>query len=388
MPDERDDRLPVLVSDAERERVALLLRDAAGEGRLTLEELAGRLDWTYGARTSQELELVTRDLPAQPPAAAIDIGSETSSLVAIMSGAKRSGRWRLGKRCRAMAVMGGCKLDLRGAELTAQDPVIRAVSIMGGIEIIVPEGIAVEVTGLALMGGKSVRIKDVLPLPGAPRLHVRVLAFMGGVSVRSKAAKAREGIPGPAVASLEQVAASVEAERPNLTAAAAPDGTVTLLFSDVEGSTQLTERLGDTRWVELLRAHHRIVRSQVQAYGGFVVKVQGDGFMVVFPGARRALQCARAIQDAMCAELDGKPEGPIRVRIGLHTGEVLKEEDDFYGKNVILAARIAEQARGGEILASAVVRELAQSGGDVSFVDEREVHLKGLVGTYRLFRVT
>ncbi len=195
MPDERDDRPPVLASDAERERVALLLRDAAGEGRLTLEELAGRLEWAYGARTSRELALVTRDLPVQPPASEVDAGTGTSSIVAIMSGADRSGRWRLGKCCRAIAVMGGCKLDLRGAELTAPDPVIRAVSIMGGIEIVVPEGIAVEVTGLAVMGGKSVRIKDVQPQPGAPRLHVKVFALMGGVSVRSKAAKRESLMP-------------------------------------------------------------------------------------------------------------------------------------------------------------------------------------------------
>jgi class 3 adenylate cyclase len=388
VPDERDDRPPLLASDAERERVALLLRDAAGEGRLTLEELAGRLDNAYGARTSQELEIVTRDLPAQGPPAGVDIGSETSSVVAIMSGAKRSGRWRLGKRCRAIAIMGGCKLDLRGAELTAQEPVIRALSIIGGIEIVVPEGIAVEVTGVALMGGKSVRIKNVPALPSAPRLHVRVLALMGGVSVRSKATPAREKIAPPAVASLEQVAASVGAERPNLRDAAAPDGTVTLLFSDVEGSTQLTEQLGDARWLELLRAHHRIVLGQVEVHGGFVVKVQGDGFMVVFPGVRRAVQCARAIQDAIGAEFDRQPDGPVRVRIGLHTGEVLKEEDDFYGKNVVLASRIAEQARGGEILASALVRELAESAGDIGFDDEREVRLKGLTGTYRMFRVT
>jgi DUF1707 SHOCT-like domain/Cell wall-active antibiotics response LiaF, C-terminal len=195
VPDERDDQPTVLASDAERERVVLLLRDAAGDGRLTLEELAGRLDWTYGARTSQELELVTRDLPAQPPAAAVAPGSRTSLVVAIMSGADRSGRWRLGARCRAIAVMGGCKLDLRGAELTAQAPVIQAVSIMGGIEIIVPEGIPVEVTGVAIMGGKSVRIKDVPLQPGAPRLRVRVFALMGGVSVRSKAAKRKTLTP-------------------------------------------------------------------------------------------------------------------------------------------------------------------------------------------------
>jgi Domain of unknown function (DUF1707)/Cell wall-active antibiotics response 4TMS YvqF len=195
MPDERDDRPAVLASDAEREHVVLMLRDAAGEGRLTLEEFAGRVDRAYGARTSEELELVTRDLPARPPAPAVDSATATSTVVAIMSGSDRSGRWRLDKRCRAIAVMGGCKLDLRRAELTAPDPVIRAVAIMGGIEIVVPEGIAVEVTGLAVMGGKSVRIKDVEPPPGAPRVHVRVFALMGGVTVRSKAAKRKTLAP-------------------------------------------------------------------------------------------------------------------------------------------------------------------------------------------------
>jgi hypothetical protein len=189
VPDDRHNQSPVLASDAEREHVVLLLRDAAGEGRLTLEELARRVDSVYGARTSQELELVTRDLPAAPPAPGVVADAEKNSIVAIMSGADRSGRWRLGNGCRAIAVMGGCKLDLRGAELTAPDPVIRAVSIMGGVEIVVPEGITVEVTGLAMMAGKSVRIRDEQPQPGAPRLHVRVFALMGGVSVRSKPAE-------------------------------------------------------------------------------------------------------------------------------------------------------------------------------------------------------
>jgi class 3 adenylate cyclase len=210
---------------------------------------------------------------------------------------------------------------------------------------------------------------------------------IAGVGTRPRRPE-RDRIAPPTVASLDRVAASVEAERPNLRAAAAPDGTVTLLFSDIQGSTELNERLGDTRWLDLLRAHHRIVRGQVQAYGGFEVKVQGDGFMVAFPGARRAVQCARAIQDAIGAEFDQHSDGPVLVRIGLHTGEVLKEQEDFYGKNVVLAARIAEQARGGEILASAVVRELAESGGDINFDDAREVQLKGLAGTYRIFRVT
>jgi class 3 adenylate cyclase len=183
------------------------------------------------------------------------------------------------------------------------------------------------------------------------------------------------------------VASSVTAERPSLRTAAAPDGTVTILFSDIEGSTALNERLGDVRWLELLRAHNTVVRAQVKTCGGFEVKSQGDGFMIAFASARRAIQCARAIQEAIARDLGDDPEGPIRVRIGLHTGEAIREESDFYGKNVVVAARIADEARGGEILASSVVKQLTESAGDVTFEDAREVQLAGLAGTHAVYRV-
>jgi class 3 adenylate cyclase len=183
------------------------------------------------------------------------------------------------------------------------------------------------------------------------------------------------------------VASSVAAERPSLRPAAAPDGTVTILFSDIEGSTALNERLGDVRWLELLRAHNRVVRDQATAYGGFEVKSQGDGFMIAFPSARRAIQCARAIQEAIAREFGGHADGPIRVRIGLHTGEAIREESDFYGKNVVVAARIADEARGGQILASSVVKQLTESAGDVGFEDARDVELAGLAGTHTVYEV-
>jgi class 3 adenylate cyclase len=162
---------------------------------------------------------------------------------------------------------------------------------------------------------------------------------------------------------------------------------VTILFSDIEGSTVLNERLGDVRWLELLRAHNRLIREQVQACGGFEVKSQGDGFMIAFPSARRAIDCAQAIQGTIDAELGKHPDGPVRVRIGLHTGEAIREDADFYGRNVVVAARIADQARGGEILASSVVKELTESAGDVGFGDEREVRLAGLDGTHALYKI-
>ena len=207
---------------------------------------------------------------------------------------------------------------------------------------------------------------------------------LAGVGSRRSA---RTAAPGRRATSVDDVAASVGDERPTLRPVAAPDGTVTMLFSDIESSTEVNERLGDVRWLELLRAHHAIVREEVHRHGGYEVKAQGDGFMIAFASARRAVQCARAIHHAIDDQLGTHPDGPIRVRIGLHTGEAIREEADFYGKNVVLAARITDQARGGEILASSVVKDLTESAGDVRFEEGRELVLNGLNGTHTVYRV-
>jgi class 3 adenylate cyclase len=209
----------------------------------------------------------------------------------------------------------------------------------------------------------------------------------GAGSRRPRHSEARSPQSHGARTSVDDVASTVGLERPSLRPAAAPDGTVTMLFSDIEASTALNERLGDVRWLELLRAHNAVVREQVLEHGGFEVKAQGDGFMIAFPSARRAVQCARAIQRAIRSQLDQHPDGPIKLRIGLHTGEAIREEADFYGKNVVLAARIADEARGGEVLASSVVKQLTESAGDVRFEDERELELQGLAGRHVVYRV-
>ncbi len=189
-----------------------------------------------------------------------------------------------------------------------------------------------------------------------------------------------------ATASIDAVSVAVQTEQPDLRPHAAPDGTVTLLFSDIEGSTPMNERLGDQRWMEVLREHNGVIREEVRSNQGFEVKTEGDGFMIAFQSARQALQCAIAIQRALAKRNDDADE-PVRVRMGLHTGEPVKEADDFYGNHVNLAARIASQASGEEILASALLRELTESAGDIAFGDGREVELKGLSGTQRVFSV-
>jgi len=166
-----------------------------------------------------------------------------------------------------------------------------------------------------------------------------------------------------------------------------PEGTTTILFSDIQGSTTLHEKLGDIRAQEILRDHNAIFREQVSSHGGFEVKSLGDGFMVAFSSARRALQCAIGVQRAFLSYNDAHTDEPLYVRIGLHTGELIQEMDDFFGKNVILASRIADQAIGGQILVSALLKELTESGGDIQFGEEREVELKGLAGVSRIYSV-
>ncbi len=162
---------------------------------------------------------------------------------------------------------------------------------------------------------------------------------------------------------------------------------VTILFTDVEGSTALTERLGDDAARDLLRAHERVVREQLHRHGGQEVKMTGDGFMAYFPSTSRALECAIALQRAFEDERRGADdEAGIRVRVGLNAGEPIAEGDDLFGTAVNLAARVAAEARGGQILASDVVRQLAAGKGFL-FVDRGEAALRGYEEPVRLYEV-
>jgi class 3 adenylate cyclase len=159
----------------------------------------------------------------------------------------------------------------------------------------------------------------------------------------------------------------------------------TVLFTDVGGSTALTQRLGDAKARELLREHERIVREALKAHGGSEVKTMGDGFMASFGSATKALECAIAMQRAF-AEHNEIAEEAIRVRIGLNAGEPIAEDDDLFGTAVNLAARIAAEAEAGTILASDVVRQLV-AGKDFLFADWGEASLKGFDEPVRLYEV-
>jgi len=162
-------------------------------------------------------------------------------------------------------------------------------------------------------------------------------------------------------------------------------GSKTNLSTDVEGSTALTDRLGDARARELLREHERMVREALKAHGGSEIKTMGDGFMASFSSAAKALECAIAMQRAFAKHNESAPE-PILVRVGLNAGEPIAEEEDLHGTAVIEAARITAAAAGGEILVANVVRELAKGKGFL-FGDRGEAALRGFDDPVRLFEV-
>jgi len=165
----------------------------------------------------------------------------------------------------------------------------------------------------------------------------------------------------------------------------------TILFTDVEGSTALTDRLGDKKARELLREHERITREALKAYGGSEVKALGDGFMTSFGSATKALECAIAMQRAF-AERNESAAEPINVRIGLNAGEPIAEDDpggrgDLFGTAVNMAARVAAKAEGGEILVANVVRELV-AGKEFLFNDRGETTLRGFEDPVRVYEVS
>jgi class 3 adenylate cyclase len=167
----------------------------------------------------------------------------------------------------------------------------------------------------------------------------------------------------------------------------ADEGTVTVLFTDIEGWTRLAQQLGDQRAHRLLQEHDRILKEGVARHRGQAVKYMGDSFMAAFASATRALHFAVDIQRAFAEYSRKHPETPLKVRVGLNSGESIRDENDYFGTAVSVAARIAHKARGGQILVSGVVRDLAGSVAEVEFRDAGRRQLKGIPGRQRLYEV-
>ena len=432
------------VSDRDRTQAVELLRHHCGEGILTLDEFGDRVTLIYDARTRAELDDVLSDLPQQETEVPETRRRRVNRwAVAIMGGHKPKGRIRLADTTNVVAVMGGCELDLRNAEIDGDEVVINCLSIMGGIEIIVPEGIPVDFTGIPLLGGTECKINaDVPIIPGSPRIVVRALAIMGGVEVFSRKTPAEEkalrakrraeraellrsralesaektaarlekhaeklraaagGVaavleseartpdrPGASTAPREKAAPSasggglgiirvadaVAAEWDQLAAKAAPEGMVTVLFSEIDSFAELRASLGQHEAVEILRRHNELVADVVKAYGGYSVLADGEAFLVAFGGASRAMRCAKELQRTLDAESASLAE-PITVRMGLHAGEAEDGSATQFLDGVVLSgAGIACQAQPGEILVSGLLRDLAPPTGEFDFGESRKV---------------
>ncbi|HUR49279.1 MAG TPA: DUF1707 domain-containing protein [Acidimicrobiales bacterium] len=434
------------ISDTDRTQAVELLRHHCGEGILTLDEFGDRVTLIYDARTRAELDDVLSDLPQQET----DVPETrrrriTRWAVAVMGGHKPKGRIRLADVTNVVAVMGGCELDLRNAEIDGDEVIINCLSIMGGIEIIVPEGISVDFTAIPLLGGTECKINaDVPIIPGSPRIIVRALAIMGGVEVFSRKTPAEEkalrakrraeraellrsralqsaekqaarlekhaeklrAAAGGAFASVEsaiprtevaarpaapgtkrgglgivRVAEAVASEWDMLAAKAAPEGMVSVLFSEIDSFAEISESLGEHEAVEVLRRHNEVVGEVVRKYGGYSVLTEGEAFLVAFGGASRAMRCAKELQQLLDAEASTLPE-PISVRMGLHAGEAEEGTTAQFLDGVVLAgAGIACQAEPGEILVSGLLRDLAPSSGEFSFGDSRKVEVGSAGGS-------
>jgi len=206
-PGKRRAELDLRASDTDREHVAERLRAAAGHGRISLDELEERLEAVYAAKTYGELVPITADLPhdadadgvgapvgralrvsaSQDAAALVGAGAGRSvrrSAIAIMSGAKRAGEWVLPRRFRAFAFWGGVIIDLREARYENAESVISATAIMGGVQIIAPEDVYVDVAGLGIMGGFGENRSNLVGRTNAPVVRVKGFAFWGGVMVQ------------------------------------------------------------------------------------------------------------------------------------------------------------------------------------------------------------
>ena len=158
--------------------------------------------------------------------------------------------------------------------------------------------------------------------------------------------QANESIGIAMTTTLEELEQAMQRERPDLSASLAVDGTVTIVFTDIVDSTLMLSRLGDVAWVEVIRRHNTVIEEVTAAHGGTVVETQGDGSMLAFSSARRAVACAREIQQEIDhAFADSSP--PIRVRIGIHTGDAIQDANHFFGTTVHYAARVASHAVGG-----------------------------------------
>ena len=233
--------------------------------------------------------------------------------------------------------------------------------------------------------GEIARLRDELldrRDPSPVKKASRAVRVVAGAAARVR----DKGVSGFLLSSAEDLTRWAMEDRSGIARIAGPDGTVTIFFSDIEDSTALNERIGDRAWVSLLAKHDTVIRANVDRHRGHIVKSQGDGFMIVFREPGDAVRAAIGIQQVLDAGRGRRlRRNPIRIRIGIHTGHVIAKDGDYFGRNVAMAARVAAEADGGEILVSDDVCEGLDA--EVPITELEDVRLKGLEGEHTLWRV-
>lgn len=300
----------------------------------------------------------------------------------------------IGRECDGLILADGqasrrhASLSLSGSSVVVEDLGSTNGTLLDGVHIASP---------VVILPGSIIRIGDTIiqlvedgagpataaaaAAPGGSRSTIVTGAAPFGGAVKG-------GGGGPAgirETSMDAVARAVEQAPPPLQAIEHDSGTITIVFSDIESSTQRATSMGDVAWMKVLGAHNDIIRRHVEKWQGTVVKNQGDGFMLTFGGARRALRAMIDVQrDLEQFAADNEDKG-VRIRVGVHTGEVISEDGDIFGKHVMLAARVGGLATGGEILVSSIVKEIAAARGDLTFGEPRTATLKGIEGEHTVY---
>jgi adenylate cyclase len=284
-----------------------------------------------------------------------------------------------------VALVAGSKLTLGSTTLELVASVVSAVSTHSETMPTDPRSTIVAAT--------TDPIADSPPgtLPGSPgRAASPGPQPVSGLAPARDTPRVPAGGPGvdPRRTSIDLVANSVVQTGVDVQRLKNDQGTVTIVFSDIEASTERNMALGDQAWFEVLSEHNAIIRGLLSSNNGTEIKNQGDGFMMSFPGARMALGCMMEVQRQLTEQARRDPERGVRVRVGVHTGEVLvDDEGDLFGKHVVVAARIANLALGGEILVSSLVKEITSARGDMVFGAGRQVELKGIAGSHVVYPV-
>ena len=278
------------------------------------------------------------------------------------------------------------RITLRGRDVMIEDLRSTNGTFLDGVRVEMP---------VVLRPGSVVRIGDTTielfeqagssrstVAPGSARETVIVSGSLAGSTEAVRSAS--DAPAGARETSIDAVVRSVRDTR-QLLGSQDYEGTITIVFSDIESSTERATALGDTAWMRVLNRHNEIVRRNVRQWSGHEVKNQGDGFMLTFPGARRALRCMIAVQQELAESERTDESGSVRIRVGVHTGEVISAGDDIFGRHVMMAARVASHAAGREILVSALVHEIASARGDLKFSEPRTVSLKGIEGNHLVY---